>query len=303
MELQTNRPVLHKDLEFNLKNYLKKFFILALDFWKRYKKTRTAVFGLVVIIIFALIAINAKWLMPYDPYTITADRFAPPSAEHWLGTDDMGRDILSRIMIGSRVSLTIGFFIAALSLSIGIVVGAVSGYFGGKIDAFLQRLVEMVQMLPSLVLTIVVLLLLGGGIDRIILIMGLLGWTGTSRVVRAEFLSHREREYVEAGRALGFSKLHLIFSEILPAVIPTIMVIMAMNISGAILMEAGLSFLGLGDTSIITWGQMLQNAQRWLSAAWWISFFPGLAIFLTVLSFNLMGDGINDAINPYLKER
>ena len=303
MEMQTSRQVLHKKMEMGFSVRLHKFFVSAVDFWRRYKKTKTAVFGLVIILIFAFIAINASWLAPYDPYLITRERFAPPSAKHWLGTDDMGRDILSRIIYGSRVSLSIGFIIAALSMTIGIVIGAVSGYFGGKVDTLLQRLVEMVQMLPSLVLIIVVLLLLGGGIDRIVIIMGLLGWTGTARVVRAEFLSHREREYVEAGKALGFSKFHIIFSEILPAVIPTVLVIMAMNISGAILMEAGLSFLGLGDLSVITWGQMLQNAQRWISHAWWISLFPGLAIFLTVLSFNLIGDGINDAINPYLKER
>lgn len=303
MELQTKTQVLHNNLEMSFSNRLQKFFQSLLDFWKRYKKTRTAVFGLVIILLLAFVAINASWLAPYDPYQITKDRFSPPTAQHWLGTDDMGRDILSRIIYGSRVSLTIGFFIAALSMTIGIVIGAVSGYFGGRVDALLQRLVEMIQMMPTMVLIIVVLLLLGGGIDRIVIIMGLLGWTGTARVVRAEFLSHREREYVEASRALGFGKIHIIFSEILPAVIPTVLVIMAMNISGAILMEAGLSFLGLGDTSIITWGQMLQNAQRWISHAWWISLFPGLAIFLTVLSFNLIGDGINDAINPYLKER
>ncbi len=273
------------------------------NFWMHFKKNRAAVAGLVILLIYAFTAIFATWLAPYDPTSISMDRLLTPSSKHWFGTDNLGRDILSRIIYGTKITITIGFYIAFMSVTIGIVVGAIAGYFGGKVDAIIMRLVEMIQMLPMLLVAIVVLLLLGGGINRIIIILGLLSWTRTSRVVRAEFLSLREREYVEAAKAIGFNNRHIIFNEILPNVIPTIMVIISMSVAAAILAEAALSFLGLGDPNIITWGRMIQDAQKWLTIAWWVSLFPGLAIFLAVLSFNLVGDGITDALNPYLKER
>jgi len=222
---------------------------------------------------------------------------------HWAGTDNLGRDVLSRIIFGTRVTIIIGFSVAIIAISIGTIIGALAGFYGGKIDALLMRLLEMFQVIPVFFLAVVVVALLGGGVDRIIIVLALLSWPQSARVVRAEFLSYREQEFVEAAKALGFSKPHLIFSEILPNVLPMIFVVLSMNIATAILVEAGLSFLGLSDPSVITWGQMLRDAQQWLSDAWWISIFPGIAIFLVVLSFNLLGDGLTDALNPYLKER
>lgn len=300
MQLKKNKRLYYQAL---CRSAIEGYFNSFKDFWKHFRKNRAAVAGLVILLIYAFTAIFGNWLAPYDPSSISMDRLLTPSSKHWFGTDNLGRDILSRIIYGTKITITVGFYIAFMSVTIGIVVGAIAGYFGGKVDAIIMRLVEMIQMLPMLLVAIVVLLLLGGGINRIIIILGLLSWTRTSRVVRAEFLSLREREYVEAAKAIGFNKRHIIFSEILPNVIPTIMVIISMSVAAAILAEAALSFLGLGDPNIITWGRMIQDAQKWLTIAWWVSMFPGLAIFLAVLSFNLVGDGITDALNPYLKER
>lgn len=291
--------------QWNIKNQFSSITILKLlnDFWIRFKKNRAAVVALFILLVFIFISFSASWLAPYDPFSVSRDRFEPPSRRHWAGTDNLGRDVLSRIIFGTRVTIIIGFSVAIIAISIGTIIGALAGFYGGKTDALLMRLLEMFQVIPVFFLAVVVVALLGGGVDRIIIVLALLSWPRSARVVRAEFFSYREQEFVEAARALGFSKSHLIFSEILPNVLPMIFVVLSMNIATAILVEAGLSFLGLGDPSVITWGQMLRDAQQWLSDAWWISIFPGIAIFFVVLSFNLLGDGLTDALNPYLKER
>ena len=273
------------------------------DFWLRFKKNRAAVMAMFMLIIFVFIAFSASWLTPYDPFSVSRQRFEPPSVNHWAGTDNLGRDVLSRIIHGTSITILIGFSVGFIAITFGTIIGALAGFFGGKIDALLMRFLEMFQIIPVFFLAIVVVALLGGGIDRIIIVLAVLSWPRSARVVRAEFLSYREREFVEAAKALGFGKAHIIFSEILPNVLPLIFVVLSMNIATAILVEAGLSFLGLVDPSVITWGQMLRDAQQWLTDAWWISVFPGIAIFLAVLSFNLFGDGLTDALNPYLKER
>ncbi len=273
------------------------------DFWVRFKKNRAAVVALFILLFFIFISFSTSWIAPYDPFSVSRDRFEPPSVKHLAGTDNLGRDVFSRVIFGTRVTIIIGFSVAIIAISIGTTIGALAGFYGGKIDALLMRLLEMFQVIPVFFLAVVVVALLGGGVDRIIIVLALLSWPQSARVVRAEFLSYREQEFVEAAKALGFSRTHIIFSEILPNVLPIIFVVLSVNIATAILVEAGLSFLGLGDPSVITWGQMLRDAQQWLSDAWWISVFPGIAIFLAVLSFNLLGDGLTDALNPYLKER
>lgn len=272
------------------------------EFWRRYRKNRPAVFGLGTIVFFVLIAIFANYLSPFGPLSLGEHSFSPPSSLHLMGTDDLGRDILSGVMVGSRVSLAVGFLSAAVSAVIGVILGAVSGYAGGKFDDLLMRIADAFMVIPTFFLAVVMVALWGSGIINIILVIGLLSWPMIARLVRAEYLSLKEREFVVAARAAGANSFRII-REIMPNSMPPAIVATTLRVGGAILTESGLSFLGLGDPNVQTWGYMLYNSQRYLRDAWWTAAFPGLSIFLVVLGLNLMGDGLNDALNPKLKER
>ncbi|MSQ72862.1 MAG: ABC transporter permease [Betaproteobacteria bacterium] len=273
------------------------------EHWRRFSRDRAAVAGLAIILIAALLAIFAGQIAQYDPSAISRDRLLEPSYAHLMGTDNVGKDVFSGVLYGARVSLTVGILAGLTSLAIGLVVGALSGYYGGWLDSLLMRMAEFFQIIPRFFLAIVIVALLGGGLEKTILVIGVLSWPATARIIRAQFLALREREMVEAARAAGFSNWHIIVREILPNAIAPAIVQGALDVSEAILLESSLSFFGLSNPDMPSWGEMLNRAQPFLRSAWWMSLFPGLAIFTVVLCFNLIADGLNDMLNPDLKER
>lgn len=234
---------------------------------------------------------------PYDPnLTSLENKLQGPSWGHWFGTDNLGRDVFSRLLQGSYISLTVGFVAVFVSLGIGVVVGAVSGYFGGWVDNIIMRVVDAIMCFPSFFLILTVVALLGPNILNIIVVIGLVSWTGTARLVRAEFLTLRETEYVRAARALGQRRRRIIFRHILPNAAAPIFVTAVLGIPEAILTEAGLSYLGFGvQPPQATWGNIITDGKVYLLDAWWLIVFPGLAIFLTALSFYLAGDALRQA--------
>lgn len=273
-------------------------------FWRRYKKNRLAVVGLFIFLFFLFIAIFASIIAPFNPFKIGPDSLQPPSSKYLLGTDDLGRDILSGVLIGSRVSLTVGIFAAAISTIIGVAIGALSGYYGGVFDELVMRITEIFQVIPRFFLAIVVIALFGASIWNLIFVISITSWPLTTRLVRAEFLSLKEREFVIAAMTLGTSDLNIIFGEILPNAIAPIVVNASLQVASAIVIESGLGFLGLSDPNVISWGYMLNNAQRFLSLGiWWMIIPPGISILLVIFALNVMGDGLNDALNPRLKEK
>jgi peptide/nickel transport system permease protein len=275
-----------------------------IDFWKRFKQNKPSVVGLIIIIFFALIALLAPKISPYPPFKINFNmKFLPPNSEYLMGTDNFGRDILSRIFWGARVSLFIGFVSTGISVLVGVVLGSIAGYIGGKTDEIIMRIVEVFMMLPTFFLVLIIVFVFGSSIWNVMVVLGLTMWPGTARLMRAEFLSFKERDFVQAAKVLGASNLTIIFSEILPNAIFPVIVNSSMQIAGAIMTEASLSFLGLGDPNNVSWGWMLNDALKSFRSGWWMAVFPGLAITITVISFNLIGDGLNDALNPQLKER
>lgn len=271
--------------------------------WQQFKRNRAAEVSLYLIIGFVLVAALATEISPYDPFALGDETLLAPRADHWMGTDDLGRDTLSRVLHGSRVPLLVGFLATAASMLLGILIGALSGYFGGRTDIVLMRATEYVLVVPRFFLALLVVAMLGTGIEKIIIVIGILGWPEVARVVRAQFLTFREREFVLAARAIGASHAKVIFHEILPNAIPPAVVVASILVARAILLEAGLSFLGLGDPNLISWGSLLSEAQERISASVWLALFPGAAISLLVLCINLFGDGINDVLNPKLRKK
>jgi len=271
--------------------------------WWQFRKNRAAEISLYLILVFILTAALADAVSPYDPFRLGDDTLLGPSPGHWMGTDDLGRDTLSRVIYGTRVPLLVGFLATATSMLLGILIGAFSGYFGGRTDVILMRATEYVLVVPRFFLALLVVAMLGTGIVKIVLVIGLLGWPEAARVVRAQFLTFREREFVLAARAIGASHIKVIFGEILPNAIPPAVVVASILIARAILLEAGLSFLGLGDPNLVSWGSLLSEAQERIGASVWLALFPGMALSLLVLCVNLFGDGINDVLNPKLRKK
>ncbi len=270
---------------------------------RQFRKNRAAEISLYLIVGFIVTAVLAEAFSPYDPFTLGDDTLLGPSAGHWMGTDDLGRDTLSRVIYGARVPLLVGFLATATSMLLGILIGSFSGYFGGRTDVILMRATEYVLVVPRFFLALLVVAMLGTGVMKIVLVIGLLGWPEVARVVRAQFLTLREREFVLAARAIGASHIKVIFGEILPNAIPPAVVVASILVARAILLEAGLSFLGLGDPNLISWGSLLSEAQERIGASVWLAVFPGMALSLLVLCVNLFGDGINDVLNPKLGKR
>jgi len=269
----------------------------------RFLRDRLAVAATVIIAFFFSIALLAAVCvalhipMPMDPNaTNLAAKLLPPSGAHWLGTDNLGRDVLSRMVAGSMISLTVGFVAMAVSLGIGIVLGAVSGYFGGWVDNVLMRIVDALQCFPSFFLILSAIAILGPNIWIIIFVIGLVSWTGTARLVRAEFLTLRESQYVSAARAMGQSGLQIIFRHILPNAFAPIFVTAIVSIPDAILVESGLSFLSFGvPPPQATWGNIIADGKTYILDAWWLIVFPGLAIFVASLAFYIVGDAMRRA--------
>ncbi len=270
-------------------------------FWRRFKRHKLAVAGLVVIGILTLCAIFAPFITAYKPTTVTDSFGAAPSLQHWLGTDQVGRDQLSRLIYAARVSLAVGLGSIVISAVIGTVLGLISGYFGGWIDSIIMRLTDIFMSFPYIMLILVVASIVGPGLTNIILILGVLGWPGVARLVRGNVLSVKESDYVKAGRVLGFGSVRIIFSHILPNVVAPILVYATSGVAGAILDEAALSFLGLGvQPPTPSWGNMLASAQSLtvLTSQPWLWVPPGVMIILIVLSINFVGDALRDALDP-----
>lgn len=275
-------------------------------FWIRFRRNKLAITGTVVLLILASLSIMAPWIAPHDPNTTNVRyREKPPSAEHPLGTDTLGRDVLSRLLYGGRISMTVGVVAVAISLSIGILLGSLAGYYRGWVDTVIMRFTDIVISFPFLIIAITIAAILGPNFRNTVIIIGLLSWTGTARLVRGEFLSIRERDYVEAAHAIGAGEGRIIFRHILPNAMAPIIVSATLGMASAVLMEAYLSFLGLGvQQPIPSWGNMLVAAEslKALQYQWWLWVPPGTAIFITVLSINLVGDGLRDALDPRLKD-
>ena len=270
-----------------------------------FSRNRLAMVGLAVMVLLYWGALLAPFLAPYDPNAqgnIVLERYLSPSADHLLGTDKFGRDIWSRVLYGARISLTIGFLAVAISITLGTVVGAVAGYFRGRVDTLIARFIDMLLSIPRLILILVVVAIFQPSIWIVIVVLGLTGWEGSARIVRGQFLQLREQEFVQASRALGYSDGRIILRHILPNTLAPIIVIATLNIGNTILLEAALSFLGLGvQPPTPSWGSMVADGREAMITAWWISTFPGLAIVATVVSFNLLGDGLRDALDPRLR--
>ncbi len=272
--------------------------------WRRFRRSSSGVFGLVVVALLVLTAILAPLLAPFDPHSTSRAAFAPPFAPgHFLGTDNLGRDILSQVIWGSRVSLLVGLAAAATATLIGVAVGALAGYLGGWFDELLMRVTEFFQVIPRFVLALIVVAFFGSGLLNLILVIGLLSWPQTARLVRSQYLSHKTLPYVDAGRALGMRNARLMFMQILPNVMGPVLVVASLDVAQAILLEASLGFFGLGDPNLTSWGGMLNSAQTFIRRAWWMSVFPGIGITLAVLGFNLFGDGLTEAYDPRMAPR
>ena len=262
------------------------------------------VLGSLLILAMAVAALLAPILAPRDPAEVRpsiGEILLPPGPGHLLGTDDLGRDVLSRLLYGARISLSVGFLAVGISLLIGVILGAVAGYYGGWVDLLVMRLVEIVMMFPAFFFILMILAFLGPGIGNVMIVIGVFSWTGLCRLVRAEFLSLREREFVLAARGLGASGGRIIFRHILPNALAPVFVYATLAVGGAILTEAGISFLGLGaQPPAPSWGNIITTGRHFIDSAWWLTLFPGLAILVTVLSYNLLGQGLQDAFDPRL---
>lgn len=263
---------------------------------RRLVRSPAALAGLVTSGLLLAVAALADLLAPYDPLVPVGPPLHPPSAAHWMGTDGLGRDLLSGVVHGTRTSLYVAVTVALLTFLIGGLVGAVSGYVGGRTDDALMRGTELVQVLPRFFLAIVVIALLGPGTDRLVLVLAVSSWPLLGRVVRAEVLSLREREFVEAAHAVGASHARVLLRHVLPNALPASLVYLGLVVAQVVLIEASLGFLGLGDPNVVSWGSLAGQAQRYLRAAWWLSFFPGAAIVVAVLGINLLIDGLNDVL-------
>ncbi|HUH66554.1 MAG TPA: oligopeptide ABC transporter permease [Syntrophales bacterium] len=276
---------------------------MGTDFWKRFKKNKIALAGSFVVVLLFVVSIFAPWIAPYDPNQIDLKLvLAPPSASHICGTDQIGRDVFSRMVWGSRISLKVGFVATGIAILIGAILGAVAGYYGRWTDAVIMRFVDIMLCFPTFFLILAVIALLEPSIWNIMIIIGLTGWMGITRLVRADFTSLRERDFVLAARAIGASDLRIIFIHILPNAMASVLVAATLGVAGAILTESALSFLGIGvQPPTPSWGNILTAGKDNIDIAWWLSLYPGLAILVTVLGYNLLGEGIRDSLDPRLK--
>ena len=273
------------------------------QFWLTFRRNRLSVCGAVVVGILVLLAVLAPVIAPWDPHTPnTKKSLIGPSGSHWLGTDQLGRDVFSRMLYGARVSLAVGFVSVGIATVIGILLGAAAGYHGGVVDGVIMRMVDLVLVFPRFFLLLAVLAFIQPSIWTIMAVIGLTGWMGVARLVRAEFLTLKEREFVIWSESVGASTPRVIVRHILPNALAPVLVAMTLGIPAAILTESGLSFLGLGvQPPYATWGNILNDGKDSIEIAWWMTVYPGMAILITVLSYNLLGEGIRDALDPRLR--
>jgi len=273
---------------------------------RRLKRNKMAVLGLIILIILVLLAVFADVIANYDNVVIKqnlAHRLQGPSAAHWLGTDEFGRDIFARLVHGTRVSLQVGIVAVGISIVIGGILGAVAGYYGGKLDNTIMRIMDIFLAVPSILLAIAIVSALGPSIINLMLAISISSVPSYARIVRASVLSIRDQEFIEAAKAIGASNTRIIFRHIIPNSLAPVIVQATLGVASAILSTAGLSFIGLGiQPPAPEWGSMLSGGRQYLRYAWWVTTFPGVAIMITILSLNLLGDGLRDALDPRLKQ-
>jgi peptide/nickel transport system permease protein len=275
-----------------------------MDFWKRFSRNRSAVLGLAILILVLFMAAIAGIIYPDDPFSLAGKPLSGPGLNGFLlGSDSLGRDVASGIAHGAKTSLLIGLIATLAAVFIGIIFGAFAGYYGGRIDDVLMRITEVFQTIPSFVFAILLVAIMKPSIESIVIAITVVSWPGVARLVRAEFLSLKNREFVQACHTLGMGDIRIMLQEILPNCLSPIIVIGSLMVATAILIESGLAFLGLGDPNIMSWGFQIGAGRTMLRSAWWVCTFPGVAILVTVLAINLVGEGLNDALNPRLRER
>lgn len=273
-------------------------------FWKLYIRNRSAIFGLTILLLILVMAITAPLFFPADPFSLVgASMSAPGENGFLLGSDSLGRDVAAGIAHGAKTSLLIGLLATLVAVFIGVLMGALAGYYGGIVDNLLMRTTEMFQTIPSFIFAILLVAIMKPSINSIVIAIAVVSWPAVARLVRGEFLSLRNREFVQACHTLGMGDLRIMLGEILPNCLSPIIVIGSLMVATAILIESGLAFLGLGDPNIMSWGFQVGAGRTLLRSAWWVCTFPGIAILLTVLAINLVGEGLNDALNPRLRDR
>jgi peptide/nickel transport system permease protein len=272
--------------------------------WKRFITNKLAVAGGIVVLILFAVAVGAPLIAPYNPDHIDRRHILePPGLHHLLGTDDLGRDVLSRMIWGSRISLAVGFVAIGIATVIGMILGAISGYYGGWFDRIIMRFIDIMLSIPTFFLILAVIAFIGPSIWNIMIVIGLTAWMGVARLVRAEFLSLKEREFVLSARSIGASDFRIIFKHIMINGMSPVFVSAVLGVAGAVLVESALSFLGIGvQPPTPSWGNILTLGKDNIEIAWWLSLYPGLAILITVLSYNLLGEGLRDALDPRLWE-
>lgn len=273
--------------------------------FKRLRKNKLAMVSLAILIILVCLAVFAPFVTPYERDALSfTEKQQAPSGKHLLGTDHLGRDMFTRLIYGGRISLSVGILAVAIQVFLGIIFGSLAGFYGGKIDSVIMRLADIIMCFPFLLICITIVAILGPSIYNVMLVLGLLGWPGISRIVRGQILTLREQEFMEAAEALGLNDARKIFKHLLPNITASIIVFATIGIAGAILTEAGLSFLGMGvSPPTPSWGNMIQSARNLyvLKNIWWYWLPPGAAIFITVMSLNILGDGLRDALDPKMK--
>ena len=273
-------------------------------FWGRFSKNKSAVFGLIILILVILMAVIANWIYPDDPFRLAGKPMSSPGTNGFLlGSDTLGRDVAAGIAHGAKTSILIGLLATIAAVFIGIIFGALAGYYGGVIDDALMRVTEIFQTIPSFVFAILLVAIMKPSIESIVIAITVVSWPAVARLVRGEFMSLKNREFVQACHTLGMNDSRIMMREILPNCLSPVIVIGSLMVATAILIESGLAFLGLGDPNIMSWGFQIGAGRTMLRSAWWVCTFPGIAILITVLAINLVGEGLNDAFNPRLRER
>lgn len=272
--------------------------------WRQFSRSKLSMAALWVILFLTLVALFAPWISPHSPDAYDLHRILePPSFAYWFGTDDLGRDLFSRMIYGSRVSLSVGFVAVGIYVAMGIILGALAGYYGGWVDIVISRVMEVMICFPTFFLILAILAFVGPSIYNIMIVIGVTQWPGIARLVRGEFLKFREREFVMASKQAGANDWRIIFRHLLPNAIAPVLVSASFGIAGAILTESSLSFLGFGvPPQTPSWGAILSQSQSFMDVAWWLTLAPGIAIFLTITAYNLVGEGLRDAIDPRLKD-
>lgn len=269
-----------------------------------FRKNKMAMLGLILVSLLFFVAFFIPIISPHDPYRVALDeQFLPPSSTYWLGTDNFGRDLLTRILYGARISLLVGIVPSFISLMIGAIMGIISGYYGGRIDFIIMRLADTMIAFPSLLLAMVVMYTLGANLFNIFIALSLVGWAGVARVVRSQTLALKEKEFIEAARAVGTTRAKIMVRHIFPNIVPTLIVLFSLSIPEAIMWESSLSFLGVGvQPPEASWGLLVAKGKEYLFASPLVAIMPGVAILITVLAFNFIGDGLRDALDPYMKD-